>query len=80
MEADLEKKGYTYYLNEAYLSYMVKLDVDPYTFHEKAKEAKVGMSEIEKGWVELSFASIEQDQIESAITLFDQIVKSCKEN
>ncbi|EOS59886.1 hypothetical protein C815_01909 [Firmicutes bacterium M10-2] len=80
MEAALEKKGYTYYLNEAYLSYMVKLDVDPYTFHEKAKEAKVGMSEIEKGWVELSFASIEQDQIESAITLFDQIVKSCKEN
>lgn len=80
MEEALEKKGYTYYLNEAYLSYMVKLDVDPYKFHEKAKEAKIGMSDIEKGWVELSFASIEQDQLESAIDLFDQIVKSCKEN
>lgn len=76
MEEALNRRGYESFLNEAYLSYVVKVDVDPYVFHDNARKRNVGMADVEKGLVEISFASLENEQIDQAVDVFDQLVKS----
>ena len=76
MEEELQKKGFEFFLNEAYLSYLVHLpNVDQKKFKELAEQRGIGLPEFDEGWMEISFASLDEDSIADSIEQFDQLVK-----
>ena len=78
MEQALAQHGFSFFLNEAYLSYVVQVDADPRKLSEEAEKADIGLLPMENGTVELSFASIEQENIAAAVSRFANLVRLSK--
>ncbi|WP_305151313.1 PLP-dependent aminotransferase family protein [uncultured Dubosiella sp.] len=78
MEQALAQHGFSFFLNEAYLSYVVQVDADPRKLSEEAEKADIGLLPMENGTVELSFASIEQENIATAVSRFANLVRLSK--
>lgn len=75
MEAELAKYGYSFFLNEAYLSYLLRLpSLDEEKFFQLAQERRIGLPPFDEGLLEISFASIDDEDIPEAVEQFHQLV------
>lgn len=76
-EAILKYIPYNFYLNEAYLNYIIELnDIDENKLMELCKHNKISINAISNHQLKVSFASISKDQIQDAIILLADLINN----
>ena len=65
------------FLDEAYLSYLIDVDLDQEKFTSLCEENKMAINPINSNRLSVSFASIPIDKIDEAVVLLCDIIKKC---